>query len=138
MKKFLLIASLILSSITIAFAQADNQEGDFKQQEKIQALYVAYVTKQLELTPDEAQKFWPMHTQFTKEVNGINKALPELDKQQKTLDIKRKYQSNFSNVLGTQRCERFFRLNEAFREKLIERVKKQRANVQRPKVRRGE
>lgn len=49
---FLLIASL-------SFAQ-DHKE----KREKVKALKVAYITEQLGLTSEEAQKFWPIYNTF--------------------------------------------------------------------------
>ena len=135
MKKYILILTLLLGSFFMAFAQ---EGDDLTKQEKIKALYVAYVTQQLQLTPDEAQKFWPVHTQFENELKAINKDLPELPKEQARLDIKKKYQANFVKVLGTNRCERFFRMNDEFKRKLRDRLQNQRNNPNRPKMRRGQ
>lgn len=121
----------------MAFAQ-DQGGDDLTRQEKIQALYVAYVTQQLQLTPDEAQKFWPLHTQFTAELKAVKKDLSELDKQQARLDIKKKYQDNFNKIIGANRCERFFRMESEFREKLKNRVNNNPRQNQRPKVRRNQ
>jgi hypothetical protein len=136
MKKYLLILTLLLGSISVAFAQ---EPDDAAKQEKIQALYVAYVTQQLQLTPDEAQKFWPLHTQFANELKTVKQDLPELVKEEARLNIKKKYQENFSKVLGTNRCERFFRMNDEFKRKLRDRLQNQRNNQQRQRpVRRGQ
>jgi Skp family chaperone for outer membrane proteins len=125
MKKIVLILTVLLSSFSFAFAQ----EEDLTRQEKIQALYVAYVTQQLQLTPDEAQKFWPLHTQFEADLKNIKRDLPELDKQQARLDIKKKYQDGFIKIVGPARSERFYRMRDEFRRKLIERMDKQGNNV---------
>jgi hypothetical protein len=139
MKKYLLILTILLGSISVAFAQENQPGEDQAKQEKIQALYVAYVTQQLQLTPDEAQKFWPLHTQFANELKGIKPDLPELVKEEARLNIKKKYQENFSKVLGTNRCERFFRMNDEFKRKLRERLQNQRNNQQRQRpIRRGQ
>jgi len=137
MKKYILILTLLFGSISMAFAQ-DQSGEDLTKQEKIQALYVAYVTQQLQFTPEEAQKFWPVHTQFKAELNTIRKDLPELDKQQARLDIKKKYQDNFNKIIGANRCERFFRMESEFRDKLKNRVNNNPRQNQRPKVRRGQ
>lgn len=129
MKKHLLILIFLFSGFSMAFAQ---EPGDENRQEKIQALYVAYVTQQLQLTPDEAQKFWPLHTQFENELKAVNNNLPELDKQQARLNIKKKYQDGFNKILGTNRCERFYGLGDAFRKKLAERIQKRQNNQQGP------
>mgnify|MGYP005615414997 CR=1 FL=1 len=49
---FLLVSSL-------SFSQ-DHRE----KREKVKALKVAYITEQLELTSDEAEKFWPIYNTF--------------------------------------------------------------------------
>lgn len=136
MKKYLLILSILTGSFFNAFAQ-DNTVNEATRQEKIQALYVAYVTQQLQLTPDEAQKFWPVHTQFTAELKAINKDLPELDKQQARLDIKKRYLTSFNKIIGPNRCERFFRMESEFRKKLLDKVNNNPRQNQRPRIRRG-
>ena len=99
---------------------------------------MAYVTQQLNLTPDEAQKFWPLHTQFEADLKGVNKDLPELTKQQARLDIKKKYQDGFTKIVGANRCERFYRLGDEFRRKLLDRRAQRNGNQQRPNMRRGQ
>ncbi len=140
MKKYLLILTLFLGGFLFTQAQEGQPDGT-KQQEKIKALYVAYVTEQLKLTPDEAQKFWPVHTQFENDLKAVDKNLPELPKQQAYLDVKKKYQDNFNKILGVNRCERFFRMDGEFKRRLLDRIKQRNDQVrpnQRPKVRRGQ
>ena len=132
MKKYLLILTLLLGSFSLALAQENQSGEDLAKQNRIKALYVAYVSKQLEFTPEEAQKFWPVHTQFENDLVGVKKELPELDKQQARLDIKKRYQDNFNKIIGTNRCERFFRMDGEFKRKLMDRVQRQRNNPQRP------
>lgn len=137
MKKYLLILTLLFGSFSSVFAQ-ENPGGDEQtKQERLKALYVAYVTRELQLTPDEAQKFWPVHTQFENEMMGVKKDLPELDKEQARLNIKKKYQEGFIKIIGNVRCERFFGLRQAFIEKLTQ---KRMQNQQRPRpnMRRGQ
>jgi Skp family chaperone for outer membrane proteins len=130
MKKILLLATLFLTSFFVASAQEDQpmDEAAAMKNEKIQALYVAYVTKELNLTSEEAQKFWPVHNQYETELRSVKKDLPELDKEQARLNIKKKYQNNFNGILGNNRCERFFRMNANFKRKLMERLKNRRQN----------
>ncbi len=135
MKKYLLILTFVLGGLSFAKAQ-EGDEG--KKVQDIKALYVAYVTKQLDLTPDEAQKFWPVHTQFENDIKSVNKDLPELQKQQAYLDVKKKYQDNFSRILGASRCDRFFRMDGEFKRKLIEIRNQRQQNQVRPRLRRGQ
>ncbi len=139
MKKYILILSLLFGSVAMVFAQEAQPGEDLSKQEKIKALYVAYVTQQLQLTPEEAQKFWPVHTQFETDLSGVKRDLPELEKQQALLDVKKKYQDRFSKIVGNVRCERFYGMRDAFRRKLMDKVQKQRDNPnRRPNPRRNQ
>ncbi len=134
MKKILLLNILMGFGVLVATAQngVQPQKNPDKaaQQEKVKALYIAYITNQLQLTPEDAQKFWPVHTQYENEIKGVNKSLPELQKQQAILDIKKKYQINFTQILGAQRSERFFKIDGEFKRKLLERIRKQNSQPQ--------
>ncbi|HNA00072.1 MAG TPA: hypothetical protein PLN49_04380 [Ferruginibacter sp.] len=132
MKKYLLAILIALGAISFGNAQDGGEDQKVKD---VKALYVAYVTKQLDLTPEEAQKFWPLHTQFENDLKTVNKDLPELQKQQAYLDVKKKYQDNFVRVLGANRCDRFFRIDGEFKRKLIE-IRNQRQQNQRQRFRR--
>jgi hypothetical protein len=141
MKKFLLITTILMGSLFAAKAQDDQPGDEAKRQEKIKALYVAYITQELNLNADEAQKFWPLHAQFETDIKAVKPEMPELEKQQTVLNIKKKYQENFNRILGPKRCERFFRMDGEFKRKLLDRIRKQRIEqqrqTQRPKLRRG-
>jgi Spy/CpxP family protein refolding chaperone len=39
--------------------------------EKIEAMKIAYLTKRLQLTPEEAQKFWPVYNQYEAEKKQV-------------------------------------------------------------------
>jgi len=53
MKKIFTLTVLLISITGFAFAQ--EQQPDPKQEEKIQALEIAFISRKLDLTPDEAQ-----------------------------------------------------------------------------------
>lgn len=120
MKHILLYISIFICSINLAQAQPDPT----KREEKIQALYIAYVTQQLKLTEDEAQKFWPVHAQYDNEIKAVRSDLTELDRQQAALNVKKKYQDKFIKILGADRANDFFKTDAEFRKKMIERLRK--------------
>lgn len=122
MKKFLLTISIFICSVSLAQAQPDPA----KREEKIQALYIAYLTQQLKFTEDEAQKFWPVHAQYDNEIKAVREDLNELDRQQATLNVKKKYQDRFIKILGADRANDFFKTDAEFRKRMIERLRKMR------------
>lgn len=59
MKKYISLIALLLS---VAFVSA--QPLLKQKKEQIKALKVAFITEELQLTPDEASKFWPLYNAF--------------------------------------------------------------------------
>lgn len=125
MKRFLLYIVILTCSISATKAQ-DGNEDPGKKEQRIKALYAAYVTRELNLTETEAQKFWPVHQQFDAEVKAIGTDMDELERQQRVLDVKKKYQDRFTNILGGTRSNNFFRLDGEFRKKLVDEIRKRR------------
>jgi len=139
MKHILLFITLLTGSISFAHAQ-ENEPDPGKRAQKMQALYVAYITQQLNLTTAEAEKFWPLHNQFDGELKTISLDLPELERQQKILDIKKRYQDRFVKILGSSsRADNFFRLDTEFRKKLVDvmRQRRQQNNMNQRPLRRN-
>jgi len=123
MKHILLFISLLTGSFSLAYAQEDEPNPE-KRQQKIEALYVAYITQELNLNTTEAEKFWPLHKQFDSELKAVDIDMPELQRQQTILDIKKRYQDRFTKILGSSRTDDFFRKDTEFRKKLVERLRK--------------
>ncbi len=120
--KYLFLVAFLFTGIS--FSQAQDNENPAKREQRIQALYVAYITEQLNLTESEAQKFWPLQKQYDNEIKAVNPNLGELDRQQAILDVKKRYQDRFIKILGNARTDDFFKKDVEFRKKLIEQLRK--------------
>lgn len=72
-------------------------------QNSIQALKVAFITKDLFLTADEAQKFWPVYNSYTEELKKVRKDFKNdvLGGDEKSLMIKKKYNIEFKKILAS-------------------------------------
>ena len=70
-------------------------------QNSIQVLKVAFITKDLFLTAEEAQKFWPVYNSYTEELKKVRKDYKNdvLGGDEKSLVIKRKYNIDFKKIL---------------------------------------
>ena len=62
MKKIIIFISICLLCALSTIAQTREESRD-----KIKALKIAYITEQLSLTTQEAQKFWPIYNLYDKE-----------------------------------------------------------------------
>ncbi len=122
MKKIVLLLAIFFSGFTVLYAQDENDPRG----EKIQALKIAFITQKLNLTADEAQKFWPIYNQYDQEVRGVDRT-DVMDGDQKLLNIRRKYQPSFDKVIGPQRLNKLFNAERDFRTVLIRRLKDRQA-----------
>lgn len=102
-----------------------NKAGNGK--DKIRALYIAYITQSIQLTDLEAEKFWPVHREYEREMKNFKPNQDnEIEKEEIVLNIKKKYKPLFSNIIGNERTNRFFKKDKEFRDKLIERLRDKR------------
>ena len=125
MKKFLLILSFLLTGFT-SFAQ---QPDAATKREKIQALKIAFITQKLELTSDEAQRFWPVYNRYEDELHQTmqaNKGGDVIDNEEKMLNIRKKYRTEFSRVLGQPKMNKLFASEKEFRGVLMRQLKERR------------
>jgi hypothetical protein len=112
-----IIAAMLLGYISQAQVKPD-RENRTVEMKKIQAMEMAFITKELNLSPDEAQKFWPVFNQYRNELKGTSferKNGDHLEKQQKMLDIRKKYREDFTKVMSHDRANKVFGAEEEFK-----------------------
>src|SRR5690606_34016041 len=114
----LVIMNIIFTSLILLFAfvaQSIAKPGPRAEcGKKIEALYIAYITRELKLTEQEAQKFWPVHNEYDKEVKAIKPETSELARQQNVLNIKKKYEPRITAIIGAERTNDFFKKDAEF------------------------
>ena len=118
MKRILLLILMITGTMGIALAQEegkDRPEGGGK----LKAYQIAYFTNRLKLTPEEAQRFWPVFNKYEDEIrtNRIqNRQATEIEREEKEIQIRKKYFEQFSQVLNKERADRVFKVDREFRD----------------------
>ena len=118
MKTIYFILTLFLVIPFSVFAQTEEGEN-ITDRKKIQAMEVAYITKELNLSPEEAQKFWPVFNKYREDVKGVltNKTITDqLEKQQQVLDLRKKYRTEFTRILAQERANKVFTSEDQFRQ----------------------
>lgn len=114
MKKIILLILLYGGLLFTAAGQDEQREAG-----RLQAYKIAFLTKKLNLTPDEAQKFWPIYNKYEEELraariqNRQNKA-SEIATEEKILNIRKKYSDEFSKALSTEKVNNLFKSEREF------------------------
>jgi|GEM_PF-6544278 hypothetical protein len=129
MKKGLLILCLSALGATPCLAQVPPPQEDpavaQARQDKIKGLKLAYILQQLNISKEEESRFVPLYFQYDKEVTSTNHnlALDEITREETILNIRKRYQDQFTAVLGRNRAIYFFRCERDFNQMLIKRLR---------------
>ena len=144
---------LFFSLMTLAaFAQDDElpQPQDQKVRDKIEAARIAYITDQLELTPAEAEKFWPIYREFAEKRREIRQQLRQTRKanpnqsdeelvnqqfkaKQQELDLEKDYSGRLIKVISAQKLRSLPQAEKNFRQMILDQI--QRRQMQQERLR---
>ena len=145
MKRIVLgISLLFLTSLTVVAQNSRDQ---------IRALKTAFITNALELTPGEAEKFWPVYNDFDQKIHQIKTAKTQeigrkirsaggLDNLSNTeadvvlqefIDIdfnvaneKKKLHENLKGIISSKKIIKLFRAEQNFNKELLKRLREKR------------
>ncbi|MEX8549009.1 MAG: hypothetical protein V5804_15530 [Mucilaginibacter sp.] len=108
---------------------------------KIQSIKMDYISDNLHLSSDEADKFWPVYHQYQNELNVVlhqkrqnmlnSSKNPQdivndnLDYDSKILNIKKHYKDEFARILPSDKLAQFYRSERSFNDEMIKRLKYQ-------------
>ncbi|MEJ1240011.1 hypothetical protein WBG78_17860 [Chryseolinea sp. T2] len=154
MKIFLTLGFSLL--LFTAWAQDDDDlpaGPDPNVRSKIQAARVAYITDQLALTPEEAEKFWPIYREFSskrKELrmqlhNAKNNPDPgktaeqnekalvdqQFDIKQKELNLEKDYSTRLLKVISAQKLRTLPDAERRFRQMILEQIQRRQQQQER-------
>ena len=139
------IATVLFVTLMIFTISGKAQGGD--RQEKIERLKVAFITEKLDLSVEEAEKFWPVYNQFSDQRKEIKKSLRDLKKklefsytandiisytdqmavlEKKEVDLKAKFVKDALPILGPAKTVKLASLEEEFKKELLQRLKERR------------
>jgi hypothetical protein len=106
------------------FCQSQPPDGD--DGNRVEVIKMAYITHELNLTPQEAQNFWPVYNNYVNEIKQARNQYPndEVAFEKKVVDIKERYQENFKKILGNkQRVNKVYTTDKQFNNALNNELK---------------
>lgn len=155
MNKIWMMAALVLTG-WCAMAQEDDlpqQNIDPKVREKVEAARIGMITNRLGLTPEQAEKFWPIYREFTQKrqemrqefrqaQQGFDPNNPDPKKQQelvdkgfqlkqKELNLEKDYSGRIMNVITLQQMMNLRKAEQDFRQLILNQLQQRRAMQQR-------
>ena len=143
MKKIVFFVFYFVLSFIGLNAVAQNRVN----RESMASMKVAFITNRLNLSPQEAQVFWPVFNRFENELEGLRKKRrndrsvlmenfqgandAEIERlvdgeiifRQQELDILKKYHSEFKKILPIKKVALLYKAEEDYKKELLQQIK---------------
>ena len=139
---FLLI--LFWSAVSAQY-RGDPGQNPTDRRQKIETYKIGFITEKLNLTPQEAQKFWPVYNEYQSKKQDMQKKLvskykdyrttkevtekqatelidSSLNAMQANLDLAREYYGKLKAILPPQKIVALFTAERQFRRELLQRL----------------
>jgi len=141
MKRLTMISIMLLTFLS-SFAQSR------KAMDKIESARIALITERLELTPEQAEKFWPLYREYNVQRRQLRQEFREtrqgadmknltdeqskelvqqaMELKQKELNLEKQYAERMTNVISAQQMLRLRNAEKDFQQMLLRRIQQQR------------
>lgn len=152
MKNILLISFFVLgfyyakAQVPIENKKAPNQSTMHDKREKVEAMKIGYLTEQLNLSPAEAQKFWPVYNEFQQKQQQTKKSWRQFENGQISPDdlsdeqlnelmlarieskideaqLEKQYHQKFIDVLGIPKTAQLYKAENDFKRELLKQIR---------------
>jgi hypothetical protein len=147
MKVFTSIFTIFLAFGLFAQPGGGPKENKQDRKERIKAHKIAFISTELNLSSDEAEKFWPVYNEMEGEMEKIQKEKRSNLKKMREFDelsdedayniteqvfeleaeetaIRKKYLGKFAGVVGKKKAAKVFLAEEKFKRELLKKIKK--------------
>lgn len=148
MKPVLFILLVLLLAPLFSVAQPPDEEPKQEMQEYIKTQKIAFISTELSLTSEEAEKFWPVYNEYDAKMEDIRKERRGYMKDLKTIndlsddkayeltekildcdtreaEIRKEYLIKFAEVLDKKKAAKVFMAEEKFKRELLREIHQQ-------------
>lgn len=111
--------------------------------ERLEATKIAFISQKMDLSPREAEKFWPIYNQYEKENRDLlkqrremaqsktemspeNRLNEQFEFEEKMLEIRKKYTKEFGKAVSSEKVLRLFEAERAFKANLVKELQQRR------------
>jgi len=130
----------VLVKIVILLIMAFKPIYGLAQGDRVEQLRITFITKKVELTGVESEKFWPVYNEYNDKVKALRKNLRlsyrkkqeplteedaedlyqlDLKTKQAEVDIHKLYSEKIKSIIGVKKCIRLRVAEEEFKREMI-------------------
>lgn len=156
MKRFIFYLSCCIFGLSVGQIAAqtppskpklDERRAAFRQklEERVKTQHIAFISNRLQLTPKEAEQFWPLFNEFHDKQKAIREAAhaqrqkpfdemtdaevekliaSEIEMQSRELDLRKEYYQKFKTVISVKKIAKLYRAERDFKMSVLENIKK--------------
>lgn len=149
MKRLLLTTTLLAAFALTAIAQRAERLPE-RAQEQIESFKIAFFTKNLQLTPEESQAFWPLFNQFEREREKLRDkynlrgkkldlmsdaevedfVMGQVQMAEDMAKLRRDYVERFKEILPIRKVAKLQQVDTEFKKELLKEIQRRRQNRQ--------
>jgi hypothetical protein len=143
--------NFLLCTLIVLFVLGTHRSfGQGRNREDIEVFKTAFISRKVNLTPEEAKAFWPVYDQYQSDLETLRKRRRdemrpdkmdfeqlgdkeleklvdfELEFRQKELDLLKKYHPQFKQILPVRKVARLYKAEEEFKRELLKRIRDRR------------
>lgn len=143
----------ILCSFTLVL-NAQERKGREEHIEKFRSMKIAYFSEQLELTPEEAEKFWPLYNDFESKKREVNRyrhrrsrnmdeqlanmtdqeagkmADDMIEAKKKEINLDESFHSELKKIFPPKKVLKYYITEHRFREYMLRKIRDERRGGQ--------
>jgi protein subunit release factor A len=126
--------------LNISISAQTNNSTPAEKKAKLDAWHTAFLTSEMQLTTEEAQKFWPIYNEYKAEMEKLEKPVKaigktieqmsdaelrqmiykELDNEQQRVNMNKKYVDRFLTILPAIKIVRLKKAEREFKKMVLE------------------
>jgi len=131
MKVQLIFRTLIMVMVAVVAFSVSSLAQDIKQIENIK---IAYITKQLDLNEEQAQKFWPVYNKYESQLRSLYAKFKKEDLSAEEmmnietdiLNFKKKKINALKDILSKDQVNKLIKAEKKFIQKILNELKEKR------------
>jgi hypothetical protein len=137
---------IFLLAVLFSFAGSAFAQGD---KDKVELLRVNFISKKLELTNSESEKFWPLYNEYSDKVKALRRNLRQsfrkagenpadkeaeelyqldLKTKQAEVDLHKTYSEKIKGIIGIKKLVKLRNAEEEFKREIINSIKEKSDN----------
>lgn len=137
--------AILMFHVALNFAQPEEGPKQ-KKEEYIRTQKIAFISTELALTPEEAEKFWPVYNEYDAAIEKVREERKGYMKELKTINdltgdrayeltagiletdikeasIRKEYLAKFAEVLDKKKAAKVFYAEEKFKRELLKEIR---------------